>query len=382
MKNLKLTFLVWAAALIGLSACSKEDFFDFLKDKPGEDKPAGMVFTTTNAMDGNEVVAYDRGKDGMIEEAGRYYTGGMGTAGSLGSQNAVMWAASKKLLFVVNAGSNDISVFSAKGGGLTLVDKVSSEGEMPISLSYHGKYLYVVNAGGSGSIAGFLIGDSGKLTYIPDSRQYLSNEGEGDATGPAQIEFTPDGSWLVVTEKPTNQILLYRVGNDGKAHPPVVNTSAGETPFGFYFTKTGLLAVSEAFGGAENASVLSTYKLHEDGTISVISDQVPTHQTAACWAIITDNQKYVYTTNTGSGSVSSFSLATDGSVELLESVAGFNGLDTSPIDMALSHNSKFMYALNRSSGSISVYQVKADGSLAEVETMSGLPMGAAGIAAQ
>ncbi len=382
MKSFNLVFLLLAAALIGLTACSKEELFDFLKNGPDERGQAGMVFTTTNATEGNEVVAYERGGDGKIEEAGRYYTGGTGTGAGLGSQNAVVWDKSKKLLFVVNAGSHDISVFSTKGKAIKLVDKVGSEGEMPISLTYHGKYLYVLNAGGSGNIAGFHISSSGKLTYIPDSKQYLSNQGQAEAPGPAQIEFTPDGLWLVVTEKPTNQILLYQVGNDGKAQVPVINASAGETPFGFFFTKMGTLVVSEAFGGAENASVLSTYKIHSDGTISVISDQVPTHQTAACWVVITKNQKYVYTTNTGSGSISSFYLEADGSVELLESIAGFDGPDTSPIDMALSHHSKFLYALNSGDGSISVYEVKTDGSLEDVETVGGLPMRAVGMAAQ
>lgn len=379
-------FIYFFAILLTVGACHEKDFFDFFKEikkKKGKGDP-GLVFTSTNDPAGNEIVVYGRYTDGTLKEINRYATEGEGTGMGLGSQNAVILDKSKQLLFVVNAGSNEISVFSITQDGVHLEENIASGGEFPISLTVHKKLLYVLNAGGSGNITGFYIGNSGALTPITGSTQVLSNNGVGGAPGPAQVEFTPDGKTLVVTEKPSNKILTYAMGNDGKPAAPVINNSAGETPFGFGFTSHGYLLVSEAFGGAENAGVLSSYAMNPDGTLTVISPEVATHQTAICWVAITNNNRYAYGTNTGSGSVSGFKVSSDGSVSLLDpdGRTGITGDGTSPIDMALSINSKFLYALNAREGSISAFKVGNDGSLSDIDKYTGLPASPAGMAAK
>jgi 6-phosphogluconolactonase len=374
------------AALVTLDACNEKDFLDFFKEikkKKGKGDP-GLVFTSTNDPAGNEIVVYGRHSDGTLEEINRYATDGEGTGMGLGSQNAVILDKNKQLLFVVNAGSDEISVFSISQDGIQLEENIASGGEMPISLTVHKKMLYVLNAGGSGNITGFYVGNSGSLTPIAGSTQVLSNNGAGSAPGPAQVEFTPDGKMLVVAEKPSNKILTYTIGYDGKPSAPVVNDAAGQTPFGFAFTHYGYLLVSEAFGGAPDASVVSSYKIKPDGMLEVISPTVATNQTAACWVVITNNNRYAYTTNTASGSLSGFKVNHDGSLELLDpdGRTGVTGDGSGPIDMALSNNSKFLYALNGAEGSISAFEVASGGALSDIDKYMGLPANAAGMAAK
>ena len=372
--------------LVTLGACNEKDFLEFFKEikkNKGKGEP-GLVFTSTNDPAGNELVVYGRHADGTLKEIGSYATGGEGTGMGLGSQNAVVLDKSKQMLFVVNAGSNDVSVFSISSQGVQLKETMASGGKMPISLTVHKKMLYVLNAGGAGNITGFYVGNSGSLTPVPGSTQVLSNNGEGSAPGPAQVEFTPDGKMLVVTEKPSNKILTYAMGYDGKPAAPVVNDAAGQTPFGFAFTRYGYLLVSEAFGGAPGASVVSSYKIKPDGMLEVISPTVATNQTAACWVVVTNNNKYAYTTNTASGSLSGFKVSHDGSLHLLDpdGRTGITGDGSGPIDMALSNNSKFLYALNGAEGSISAFEVEGGGALSEIEKYAGLPANAAGMAAK
>ena len=374
------------AFLVTLGSCHEKDFLDFFKEikkKKGKGDP-GFVFTSTNDPSGNEIVVYGRHADGTLQEIDRYPTDGEGTGMGLGSQNAVILDKGRQLLFVVNAGSNEISVFSISPQGISLEEKIASGGEFPISLTVYNRLLYVLHAGGSGNITGFYVGNSGSLTPIPGSTQVLSNNGVGSAPGPAQIEFTPNGKTLVVTEKPTNKILTYAVGNDGKPAAPVINDAAGETPFGFAFTSRGQLLVSEAFGGAENAGVMSSYDINPDGTLTVISPEVATHQTAICWVVVTNNNRYAYGTNTGSGSVSGYRVSPDGSLSLLDpdGRTGVTGEGSRPIDMALSNNSRFLYALNGGEGSISAFNVEHGGSLSDIDKYTGLPVNAAGIAAK
>lgn len=336
------------------------------------------VYTMTNAPDGNEVVVYQLSDEGSPSQAS-FSTGGLGSGAGLGSQGAVILSKDHRWLFAVNAGSNQISVFSVRKDGLKLTDVVDSGGMMPISLAVHGRLVYALNAGGSGNISGFLLRKNGTLKLLDGSTQPLSNGGVGDSPQPAQISFHPHGNLLVVTEKMTNLIVTYELKH-GLAGPPVTSPSAGITPFGFAFDRRAHLIVSEAFGGEPDASTLSSYKVDADA-VEVISAAVPTTQTAACWVVVSKNGKYAYDTNTGSGSISSFEIAEDGSLTLLDAQAGLTGDGSSPIDMALTRDGRFLLALGATSSMIHAFSVNSDGSLDPVGAVS-VPAGSVGLAAR
>jgi 6-phosphogluconolactonase (cycloisomerase 2 family) len=233
--------------------------------------------------------------------------------------------------------------------------------------------LYVLNAGDSGNISGFAVGQDGSLSTLAGSTQPLSNGGVGAAPAVAQIAFSSDGSTLVVTEKSTNLIDTYAVEN-GWAGAPVSNPSAGATPFGFAFDRHGHAIVSEASGS------VSSYHI-EDGELNVISPAVANTQKAACWIAISNNGKYAYTTNAGSGTISSYQIAEDGALTLLNPTAGVIGAGSSPVDMAFSNNGQTLYALANGAHTISIFGMNADGSLASQGTIS-VPVDVAGLAAR
>ncbi len=242
---------------------------------------------------------------------------------------------------------------------------------MPVSVDVHGDLVYVVNSG-SDTVSGNRL-RGGSLDPINGGRQELSGAG----VGPAQIEFSPDGASLVVTEKNTNLITAFRVRSSGTVTPGRSTPSAGQTPFGFEFDPPGLLVVSEAFGGAENASAVSTYALGRDRRTSVIDGPVGTGQTAACWIAVSADGAHVYTTNTGSNTVSRYALASDGTLELVDHTP----TGTTPIDVDLSDDGRTLYVVNAGSDSISVYSVAGDGSLTEIHRVTGLAAASVGIAA-
>ena len=337
------------------------------------------VYTITNAADGNEVVVFRRTNDGSLVPHETVSTGGLGTGAGLGSQGAVILNKNGRWLFAVNAGSNQISVLRVRQNGLELTDVVDSGGVRPISLTIHNRILYVLNAGESGNISGFRLAQDGTLETLDGSTQPLSNGGSGDAPQPAQISFSPNGNVLVVTEKMTNRIDVYEVKNK-IAGAPVTHDSAGMTPFGFAFDKRKHLIVSEAFGGAPDASALSSYRVTRN-TFETLSASVGTTQTAACWVVISKNGKYAYTTNAGSGSISSYTINRDGMISLLEAQAGLTGDGSSPIDMALSKNGKYLYAAAAASSEITIFMAQADGSLESRGAVS-VPAGSLGLAAR
>ncbi len=344
----------------------------------------GALYTMTNDADGNRVLAFHRTWDGRLIYDDSYDTGGLGSGDGLGNQGAVILSQNRRLLFVVNAGSNDISVFAVKKRGLRLIDTVDSGGLRPISLAADRRTLYVLNAGGSvggeDNITGFRVARDGTLWQLPGSTRPLSDV----STGPAQIAFSNDGEVIVVTEKATSNILVYTVEDGGYVDGPMVYPSEGATPFGFAFGRRGQLFVSEAFGGAPDASAVSSYVVSPDGDLAVVSSSAATHQTAACWVIVTKGGRFAYDTNAGSGSISGFRIGHDGSISLLDADGrtGVTGEGSGPLDMALSWNGLYLYSLNGGNNTISAFRVKRDGRLMTLDEMAAhVPAGANGLAA-
>jgi 6-phosphogluconolactonase (cycloisomerase 2 family) len=342
---------------------------------------SGSVYTLSNQATGNEVLAFTRTGDGLLVFDTAYPTGGLGTGSGLGSQGSLVMSGNKQWLLAVNAGSDSISVFRMRGTRLALASVAPSGGDMPISVTIYHNLVYVLNAGGAGNITGFQLGNDGTLTMLPNSTRFLSNGGVGAGVGPAQVQFAPHGRHLVVTEKATSVIDVFRVQGNGYASDAIVNPSNGMTPFGFEFTKQGDLIVSEAFGGAPDASATSSYRINDGSTLAVISGSVPTTETAACWVAVSKNGKYAYTTNTGSDSVSGYSVARNGSLALLDAdgVTGMSG--DSPIDATFSGDGRFLQTLNAASGNISTFMFNADGSLTRLGESGALPAGTVGLVA-
>ncbi len=338
----------------------------------------GAVFTLTNAASGNAVAVFDRANDGSLTAAGTVATGGNGTGAGLGSQGAIVLDGNR--LLAVNAGSNSLSLLHVdRHGNVTLADVEPSGGVGPISVTVHGRVVYVVNQGDAthaANIHGFLA-LRGNLVPLAGSSRPLSTA----APEPAQIEFSPNGRFLAVTEKATNMIVTYKVQH-AFAGPPNAQPSAGVTPFGFAFDKRGRLIVSEAFGGAPDASVLSSYDLARNGTITPITANVATTETAACWVVVTRNGRYTYSTNTGSNSISGYRIAHDGALTLLDADGKTADTGAGPLDLALAKQSRLLYSLNSGVPEIQGFAVNGDGSLDSLGSIGGLPAGTTGLAAR
>jgi 6-phosphogluconolactonase len=380
MKRIKLDSAVCYSALALALALMPNDSQAHERDHEGHRQDeAGMVFTMDNAVAANHVLAYRRRASGELTAAGSFATGGRGTGSGLGSQGAVILSANGHWLFVCNAGSDEVSVFLVAPQGLVRTDKVSSGGKHPISLALHRNSLFVLNAGGQvgdkDNVAGFVF-FAGRLHPLPDSTHALS----ADDGNPAQVGFSSDGEVLVVTEKDTSVIDTFTVDNDGTIDKASSFQSSGPTPFGFAMRGHDLI-VSEAFGGAADASAVSSYNLDKHGDLEVISPSVPTTETAACWIAVTRNGRFAYASNTGSGTISGYAVAPDGRLTLLDpdGVTGITGVGSSPTDMTVSENGRFLYSRN-GNGTISVFRVNANGSLTPLSGVGGLPAGATGIA--
>jgi 6-phosphogluconolactonase (cycloisomerase 2 family) len=293
----------------------------------------------------------------------------------------------------------------------------------------NGVLLYVLNAGGPGNcnvgpnVKGFRVDGTGQMQAVTAAQvidpglptgagancSAASADGFAGLTGapaadfacglnppssprsPAQVQFTPDGSQLIVTVKGNNSIYVFPLDSNGRAGAPTTGPAIGTALpnfFGFTFDKNGHMLVTEPFGSATSITAggqgaVSSFTVGNSGSLTAISSHVGDGGTAACWiALEPKNGKYAYVANNLSASISSYAVASNGSVTLLNGIAG---VDAGPNDLAAvtENGSSFLYAVDAGTGTVGAFQINlTNGALTAITGGSGLPTNSAqGLAA-
>lgn len=355
----------------------------FAQGLPSNDA-RGAVYLMSNAPGGNEVLAYSRSGDGSLDYKGAFSTGGLGSGvgetvppDPLGSQNSLIASQDGDWVFAVNAGSNEISSFQVTPDGLRLADKVSSAGVYPVSLAYSDGSLYALNAGGDGNITGFKVDGKGRLHPIQNSTRSLNaatpNKGSQPniLEAPGQIGFSPDGRFLIVTDKGgasgAGKIDVFKVDGKKPSAAPAVTATAGPVPFSFTFDRAGHLVVVDAAAGS-----VTSYAIAKNGGLSVL-DTAFTGQAATCW--IGAAGRNIFTDNTGSGSISGFTSSPSGKLSPLtpSSIVVSTGAGTLPLDMGVSQDGRYIYSLETGIGAVGIYKVQPDGNVIALGTSAPFP---------
>jgi 6-phosphogluconolactonase (cycloisomerase 2 family) len=335
----------------------------------------GAVYVQTNAAP-NEVIAFRRAADGTLERLGATATGGDGDGTPhLTSQGSVVVTGDGRHVLVTNAASDDLSVFSvADDASIALVDRVHA-GSSPKSVAERDG-LVVVLATGKPGVASFRLGADG-LAPVVGGEQML----EAADADPAQVGFTPDGSAIAITERGTDAIEIVEVRPDGTFGGSRSIASKGPTPYGFAFTSGGALVVTEAFRAERGAAAASSYSLI-DGSLVPRTASVGNGRSEICWAVVTPDDRYAFTTNFADGAVSRYAIGTDGSLSLEDATAGIAVDGMSGLrDEGLTPDGRFLYAIDADGARVYGWSVAGDGSLEPIGSWDGVPSTVAGLAA-
>jgi 6-phosphogluconolactonase (cycloisomerase 2 family) len=368
------------------------------------------LYSATNNPGANAVVWWRRNSNGTLTKKGTVKTGGKGIAAQQpfgfpieDSSGSIALTSDGKILFVPNAGDNTISAFQITSKGPKLVDRVTSGGILPVSLTVHKNTLYILNEV-SGTIFGYHFSKTGFLTPIVNSEQALSTVGNLGVA--AQIGFDPSGKTLVVSLRalPATKgtIDTFKVNGDGSTGPAVAHTADDANPFGFAFAGERLIISNVGFvatppGVMPNPvdptqfnGTTSSYNL--SGTNLTLNNTASSNARAACWVVISKDKKFAFVVNTlsgsvpetgsGKGSIARYSIGSDGKLTLLGNTdttpGGFPG------DEALSSDGKYLYVLTpfvmgKDQSHLDVYSVSG-GNLTHIQaTPSNLAVGQSGV---
>jgi 6-phosphogluconolactonase (cycloisomerase 2 family) len=342
----------------------------------------GHVYVNDNTAGTNTIGAFDRHADGTLTPAtgSPFAAGGAGTGAGLASQGALQMSPDGRFLIAADAGSNQISVLRIRGNGSLKVVSggvVPSGGVLPVSIAIDGDLVYVANSGTSDSnYTGFRLRPNGRLAPIAGSAVALP-----DGSQPGDVLFNGDGTKLAGTRVETSKIDSFTVGPDGllTAAPHSPFPAQGLGPFGSQFRPTNpdQLFVSNAHNVGDGTGTVSAFRDSADGKLSTIgSSPFADRQTAPCWVEITHNGRFLFTVNTGSGSISRYRITHRGALTLLGSTAVKASGGVGAVDARLSPDGRTLYVDESKIGAVGAFAVNG-GHLTELASSPvSLPAGA------
>ncbi len=328
----------------------------------------GYTYLDGNTAAANTIDGFARHADGSLTPlAGSPFSaGGAGLGTGLASQGAIQVTPDGRYLLAVDAGSNQISVLRITANGVPVLvgQPVSSGGITPVSLAVSPFGLvYVANQGNGGSgYSGFRLSFGGSLTPIAGSTVTIP-----DGSGLGDVFFNAFGNHLIGTRTGTSLIDSFVVLPDGHLlaaqGSPFTGQGLGQLGAEFSPVNPSLLFVSNA----HNGTGLGTVSAYRDGLFgqlsSIGSSPYADGQTAPCWVEISHDGRYLFTVNTASGNISSYSINPDGSLVLIGSFAIKGG--GADIDARLSPDGRYLLVDGSGMHFVSVFAVHG-GTLTEV----------------
>jgi hypothetical protein len=337
------------------------------------------VETNIKTPNGNSIAGFVRGANGQLQPipGSPFLTKGAGTQDpgiSLGPEDSdqdVISSPDRNLLFAVNSGSDSIAVFHiGENGALTPVEgsPFPSGGNDPVSLGLSGNTLFVVNKSGDfgrpsailPNYTTFQVAADGKLTPTSDStndssRRFQSTVSVAVGSSPSQALAVPYTNLLFGADFLGGLLQRFQFDGNGGLHQltPLAlpasefsDTTTPRLPLGL----TSHPRYPFLYVGFVTDNKLGVYQYGNDGSLTFLRT-VPNSGTAICWLRTNRAGTRLYSTDTGTNSVSVYDLSDpENPVQIQNLVLSGPG---NVLQFSLSSDEKYLYALS-SRGSTSI----------------------------
>jgi 6-phosphogluconolactonase (cycloisomerase 2 family) len=355
MKRLRRVLLGIGLLVFGFFFCS-DDLFS-----------QNFIYTNNNTTI-NSVSVFALAADGTLTEIEEspFLTGGSGYSNTFIAANMVTLCVANNYIFVSNEGSNTVSVFSMdkETGVLSPIPgspfATGGSGCQGLAITPDNRFLFAANTF-SNNISVLSIGVDGSLTPCTGSPVSCVNTPDG-------IKVTPDGNYLVISTPSSKELRVYSISPAGilvgvSGSPFLVGASL-LLPAGIEINSEGnLVFVGLASTGP---SAVAVFNIGAQGSLTPVSGSPfsdPEGVNSNC-VLLSADEKFLFCSNTFSGTVGAFSVASDGTLSRLAGSPYPAGVST-PCGMATNQLGNLLFVAHYY-GAIAVLNIGLDGSLAPV----------------
>lgn len=285
------------------------------------------------------------------------------------------------LIFTVNnAGDKGgISVFQLSDQGANEVDHYLTPGSSPayVGINRTKKLIYTANYH-TAVLSVFRYNDSGKLDLVDTVTHKAETLGprpeQVDGPHPHFFDETPAGN-LVSCDLGNDTVDFYRLENDQLKHIAQYKCETGFGTRHIVFSKDG----NYFYVVGELSSQINVVKFNEDtwdfeniATYKTIPADFTDHNGAAALYISQDG-KYVYTSNRGHNSIAVFKVNDDHTLSLVQRVSTFGDF---PRDFNWDKDQRYVVVANQNTDNATLYTRNAGtGSLTPIQKEISVPEG-------
>ncbi|KAF8628087.1 hypothetical protein AX15_004104 [Amanita polypyramis BW_CC] len=349
----------------------------------------------SNEPSRNYLFAADIGPDAKLTLRNAYYTGGKGghSTGPLNnalfSQNSVIVSKAQKVVILVNAGSNTLSMFQINPknpSDLKLLGKpVYSGGDFPISVAINkaGDTVCALNTGAVNGVSCFQLDTNRGLAPLPGTTRSLNLPQTARlASGPdmtaSMVEFTDDGNRLVVAVKGSMEypksipgfIAVWSIYKDR-------SLSAGFTPIvgGIWPWSLTQVPGTNAFVSGDGVAGIGIYDLDafplgRQAAAAAVREFTVQGQGGICWSVYSNATGNFYLVDLINPAIDEFRVnsGVNGTVVASHPLNKFDG----PSDISIAHvNGKDqLYLLVANTTSIAVLTIEGPGKLQRTQNLN------------
>lgn len=246
---------------------------------------------------------------------------------------------------------------------LSISPITAGEGVRSIAVHPTGKFMYAANSF-EDDISLYDLSDSGAITEVTPRT--------ATGTTPTQVVVDKAGQFLYVANTSSNSISSYSIDSSTGALTPISACSTPNSSCPFQIGSEALnMAVSPSGNflyvtiGVSQSSTTGSIEVWPL-TAGVLGQavQIAATGTTPSGLAIHPSGNYLYTANFGDNSISEYSIASDGSLGAIGTVASGLGILSSPVMLMIDNAGNFLYVVNQSSSSVVAYSIGSNGSLA------------------
>jgi hypothetical protein len=366
----------------------------------------GAVYTMSNGAMMNQVFIYCLNSTGQLTWMSAVNTNGTGVnttnTDPLFSQGSMM--VYSNFLFVVNAGSNSLSMFmmnSADATQLTLISVQATNGLFPISVTVNANYACVLTGGSQTGIRCFTYNSSGLFLMSSFDRNItLSTPQTTPPNGPAgtlsEILFSADGQSLIISVKGYNAssrgyLLFYPLMNNSamlSMNPTMQTPPSGILPFSMTLVGTNGLLITDP--GSQGVLTQTYSSITGTITNSVFTSINTSIAGALCWSTYSPMTGDYYVIGASSATIVELMVnlsSTANPVTLVQYYSLPNNAGTLEATVVTLGTTDYLYILGTTAQVISSYRLNGPGNATyngfiavQSANMTGIPK-IAGIAA-